>query len=69
MLLDHDPIHPLDVVTDAWTLTSLEKMTGSSTMCVATVDHKLNQLLYCNVGDCGLIVVRHIDSETAGYMR
>lgn len=21
------------------------------------------------VGDCGLIVVRHIDSETAGYMR
>ena len=39
---------------------------GSSTMCVATLDKKLNQLSYSNIGDCGLIVIRHIDSETAG---
>ena len=89
-VLDHDPIHPLDVIVDAWNLTNLDKITGSrlvrrngiaiipyycfsfffvSTMCVATMDHKLNQLMYANIGDCGLIVIRHIDSETAGYMR
>lgn len=35
----------------------------------ATLDRKLNQLSYSNVGDGGLVVMRHIDSETAGYMR
>lgn len=35
----------------------------------ATLDKKLNQLSYSNIGDCGLMVIRHIDSETAGYMR
>ena len=63
------PIHPLDVVIDAWTQTCNEKITGSSTICVATLDAKLNQLLYTNLGDCGLMVIRHIDSEIAGYMR
>jgi len=66
---DMDAIHPLDVITDAWHLTSSEEVTGSSTICVATLDKKLNQLSYSNIGDCGLMVVRHIDSETAGYMR
>lgn len=66
---DLDPIHPLDVILDAWNLTTSEEVPGSSTICVATLDKKLNQLSYSNVGDCGLMVVRHIDSETAGYMR
>ena len=68
-LFDSEPIHPLDVMVDAWSLTRSEKITGSSTICVATLDSKLNQLSYSNLGDCGLLVVRHIDSETAGYMR
>ena len=63
------PIHPLDVVIDAWNQTCNDKVTGSSTVCVATLDAKLNQLLYTNLGDCGLMVLRHIDSEIAGYMR
>lgn len=25
--------------------------------------------MYSNLGDCGLMVLRHIDSETAGYLR
>jgi protein phosphatase PTC7 len=62
-------IHPLDVILDAWNLTLSEGVQGSSTICVATLDKKLNQLSYSNIGDCGLMVVRHIDSETAGYMR
>ena len=64
-----EPIHPLDVIIDAWNSTTHEEINGSSTICVATFDHSRNQLSYSNLGDCGLIVVRHIDSETAGYMR
>ena len=66
---DEDPIHPLDVIIDAWNQTCREQISGSSTICVATLDNKLNQLSYSNLGDCGLIVMRHIDSETVGYMR
>ena len=29
---------------------------------MATLDQKLGQLSYSNVGDCGLMVLRHIDS-------
>ncbi len=68
-LLDQDPIHPVDIIMDAWNMTTYEKITGSSTICVAWIDRKYNQLSYSNIGDCGLMIVRHIDSETAGYMR
>ena len=68
-LLDQDPIHPVDIIMDAWNMTTYEKITGSSTISVAWIDRKYNQLSYSNVGDCGLMIVRHIDSETAGYMR
>ena len=66
---DIAPIHPLDVIVDAWNLTTIQEVVGSSTICVATLDRKLGQLAYSNVGDCGLMVIRHIDSGTAGYMR
>lgn len=66
---DEDPVHPLDIIIDAWNQTCREQITGSSTICVATLDNKLNQLSYSNLGDCGLVVMRHIDSETVGYMR
>ena len=42
---------------------------GSSTLCIVTLDHELNQLSYSNIGDCGLVVIRHIDNDVAGYMR
>lgn len=64
------PIHPLDVLVDAWNATSNESdIAGSSTFCIAMLDKTLNQISYSNIGDGGLMVVRHIDSETAGYMR
>lgn len=67
---DLHPIHPLDVLVDAWHLTGAENtVTGSCTICIATLDKILNQISYSNIGDGGLMVVRHIDSETAGYMR
>ena len=65
-LLNTEPIHPYDVLADAWALTTSEKITGSATFCVATLDQKLNQLAYSNLGDSGLLVVRHVDSEVAG---
>lgn len=52
-----DPVHPLDVILDAWNMTNNEGIVGSSTICVATLNKKLSQLSYSNIGDCGLLVV------------
>lgn len=42
---------------DAWNMTNSEGVVGSTTICVATLDKKLGQLSYSNVGDGGLLVV------------
>jgi protein phosphatase PTC7 len=68
-LFDPEPISPLDAVMDAWSLTRKEQITGSSTICVAALNNETNRLDLSNIGDCGLMVLRHMDSETAGYMR
>lgn len=68
-----EPIHPYDVLVKAWHATGGEGwsggVTGSCCICLAMVDPVSNQLFYSNVGDCGLMVLRHIDSQVAGYMR
>jgi len=64
-----EPIHPLDVIVDAWSATAREEITGSCTICVASMDNVLNQLTVSNLGDCGLMIIRHMDSETIGYLR
>lgn len=68
-LFNSEPIHPLDVIVDAWQKTRMEEISGSSTICVVSIDSVLNQLTASNLGDCGLMVVRHMDNETVGYMR
>ncbi len=67
-LFDSEPIHPLDIIVDAWTATDSEEITGSSTICVASIDTISNQLTVSNLGDSGLMVVRHMQRETVGYM-
>ena len=62
-------VRPLDVLSSAWEAISKERVVGSCTACVATLDHELNQLSFCNVGDNGIIILRHIDSDVAGYLR
>ena len=62
-------VRPLDVLSYAWETITKEKVVGSSTACIATLDMELNQLSFCNVGDCGIVIMRHIDSDVAGYMR
>ncbi len=66
-LHDLEPMHPLDVIIEAWTSTLSEAIPGSSTICVATIDAELGLLNYSNLGDCGIMVIRRIDTETAGY--
>jgi protein phosphatase PTC7 len=62
-------VRPLDVLSSAWEAIAKEGVVGSSTACIATLDMELNQLSFCNVGDNGIIIMRHIDSDVAGYMR
>lgn len=45
------------------------QVVGSSTACIAALDYDLEQLTFSNIGDCGVVVLRHIDSDVAGYMR
>lgn len=63
------PLKPIDIMAAAWTMTNDAETVGSATLCIATLDHEMNQLSYSNLGDCGLIVIRHIDMDVAGYMR
>lgn len=69
-LFDRDltPIQPLDVMLDAWNYTANEEVVGSCTICVATLDRKLGQLSYANVGDCGLVVFRRATAENMGTL-
>lgn len=60
------PARPIDVLIHAWRSTQREKVVGSCTACVVSLDHELNQLTYANVGDSGLMVMRHIDGDVTG---
>jgi len=67
-------LHPIDVLTKAWEKTNDSKhngehVVGSATICVAAVDLLVNQLYFSNIGDSGLLVMRRINTEIAGYMR
>jgi len=57
---------PLEVLQRAWEMVTREKIVGSCTACIVTLDHQMSQLSYANLGDSGLIILRHIDSEVAG---
>jgi protein phosphatase PTC7 len=67
MSADNEPMHPLDVIIEGWTQTCHENVVGSSTMCVAFLDEENGQLTYSNIGDGGILVVRNIDPDRAGY--
>ena len=44
-----------------------ERVVGSVPLTFVTLDNHLNQLSYANLGDSGVMILRHIDSEVAGY--
>ena len=46
-----------------------DNVIGSSTALVALFDGLRHQLHFSNLGDCGIIVLRHIDSDVAGALK
>ncbi len=68
-LFQSEPMHPLDVMVDAWSATRAEEITGSCTLCVASIDNMTNQLLVSNIGDSGVLIVRNMNIKTIGCMR
>jgi len=50
------PPTPLEVLQSAWEMVVAEKVVGSCTACVVSLDQHLNQLSYANLGDSGVMV-------------
>jgi len=63
------PIRPMEILQAGWASTMEKRVPGSATALIATVDTELSQLSFSNVGDAGIVILRHIDSTVAGYMR
>lgn len=42
---------------------------GSSTACMLLFDNEAHQIQFSNLGDSGIIVLRHIDSDVAGVLK
>lgn len=62
-------IAPGEILTQAYERVKAENVIGSCTACVALFDNVRHQLHFSNLGDSGIIVLRHIDSEVAGSLK
>jgi protein phosphatase PTC7 len=62
-------IAPTDILSQAYERVKAENITGSCTACVALFDCAGHQLHFSNLGDSGIIVLRHIDSAVAGTLK
>ena len=62
-------IAPAQVLAQAYERVKAGNVVGSSTACVALFDSIRHQLHFSNLGDSGLIVLRHIDSDVAGSLK
>jgi len=62
-------ISPAEVMAQAYERVKAENIIGSSTACVAMFDGLRHQLHFSNLGDSGIIVLRHIDSTIAGTLK
>lgn len=62
-------IAPCEVMAQAFERVKADNIIGSSTVCVAMFDGLRNQLHFSNLGDSGIIVLRHIDSTVAGTLK
>jgi len=60
---------PTDILSQAYERVKEDKIIGSSTACVAMFDGIRHQLHFSNIGDSGVIVLRHIDSSVAGALK
>jgi protein phosphatase PTC7 len=62
-------IAPASLIAQAYERVKAENIVGSSTICVALFDNVRHQLHFSNLGDSGIIVLRHIDSDVAGSLK
>lgn len=62
-------IAPCEVMAQAYERVKADNIIGSSTACVAMFDGLRHQLHFSNLGDSGIIVLRHIDSTIAGTLK
>jgi protein phosphatase PTC7 len=62
-------IEPAAVMSAAFNRVKQEDVVGSSTACVGLFDGIRHQLHFSNLGDSGIIVLRHIDSDIAGALK
>jgi protein phosphatase PTC7 len=62
-------IAPASLMAKAYERVKAENIVGSSTVCVALFDSIRHQLHFSNLGDSGIIVLRHIDSDVAGSLK
>lgn len=60
---------PAELMAQAYDRVKQSNIIGSCTACVALFDGLRHQLHFSNLGDSGLIVLRHIDSDVAGALR
>lgn len=60
---------PADVMAQAHERLKVEKVIGSCTACIGVFDNVRHQLHFSNLGDSGIIVLRHIDSDVAGALK
>jgi protein phosphatase PTC7 len=63
------PPKPHKILSAAYNAVVAEGIVGSSTCLIASLDNELEQLTFSNIGDAGVVILRHIDSDVAGYMR
>ena len=66
---NHPIIRPERVLSEAYERVKKRQIVGSSTACIAMLDGIRHQLHFSNLGDCGIIVLRHIDSSIAGALK
>mmetsp|Transcript_11765 Transcript_11765/g.20698 ORF Transcript_11765/g.20698 Transcript_11765/m.20698 type:complete len:647 (+) Transcript_11765:165-2105(+) len=58
-------VSPAELLAQSYERTKEANVIGSSTACVALFDSVHHQLHFSNIGDSGIIVLRHIDSASA----
>lgn len=62
-------ISPAELMAQAHERVKADNIIGSSTACVAMFDGLRHQLHFSNLGDSGIIVLRHIDSSVTGTLK
>lgn len=64
----NEPPSPYEALGAAWAKVTNEKVVGSATACIVSLDQRLNQLTYANLGDSGVIILRHMSPQVYIYI-